>query len=365
MTLQGKGYFVWRIPYCENGDVNAIANLSQQSGFTHVLIKVADGAYSYNLDTNGTDLVPPLVQALHARSILAWGWHYIYGDYPTQEADKAIQRINQLGLDGYALDVEGEYKEPGKDAAARTFMTRVRNALPSFPIALCSYRFPTYHPQVPWTEFLEKCDMNMPQMYWVQAHNPGEQLIRCVQEFQAMSPFRPIIPVGSAYIQGTWAPTQADILEFLQTAQSLNLTAANFWEWSNTRANLPAIWNLIRDYPWGVTPPPPDITQAYIDALNTHNPDTVVALYSPTAIHVNSARTVQGTAAIRAWYQSLFNQILPNGVFVHTGFTGSGSSRHFTWTATSSAGNVFNGSDTFGLINNQIVYHYTSFSISP
>jgi hypothetical protein len=364
MTLQGKGYFVWRIPYCENGDVTAIANLAQQSNFTHVLVKVADGAYSYNIDSNGVDLVPPLVQALHARGIECFGWHYIYGDYPTNEADKAIQRINQLNLDGYALDVEAEYKQPGKDAAAHTFMTRMRNALPNFPIALCSYRFPTYHPQVPWTEFLERCDTNMPQVYWVQAHNPGEQLVRCVQEFQAMSPYRPIIPVGSAYVQSTWAPTMSDILDFLQTAQSLNLSAANFWEWSNTRRNLPDIWNLIHDYPWSAVPPPPDITQQYINALNTHNPDSVVILYSSTAVHVNSARTIQGTVAVRAWYQSLFNQILPNATFVHTGFSGSDSTRHFTWTATSTAGNVYNGNDTFGLINNQIAYHYTSFTIS-
>jgi len=364
MTLRGKGYFVWRIPYCENGDVNAIANLAQQASFTHVLIKVADGAYSYNIDPNGVDLVPPLVQALHARNILAYGWHYIYGDYPTNEADKAIQRINQLHLDGYALDVEAEYKQPGKDAAARTFMTRLRNALPNFPIALCSYRFPTYHPQVPWTVFLEKCDTNMPQVYWEQAHNPGDQLERCVREFQAMTPFRPIIPVGSAYIRGTWAPTLSDILEFLQTAQSLNLTAANFWEWSNTRRNLPEVWNLIRDYPWSAIPPPPDISQEYINALNTRNPDLVVGFYSPTAIHVNSARTVQGTVAIRAWFQSLFTQILPNAVFIHTGYTGGGSARYFTWTATSSAGNVYDGSDTIGLINNQIVYHYTNFTVA-
>jgi len=362
---QGKAYFIWRIPFCENGDVNAIANLAQQSGFTHLHIKVADGTYSYNLDNNGVDLVPPLITALRRKGISCWGWHYLYGNYPAQEADKAIQRINQLGLDGYALDVEGEYKEPGKDQAARTFMNRLRNSKPNFPVALCSYRYPTYHPQIPWTIFLEKCNYNMPQVYWEQAHNPGAQLRRCVSEFQAISPFRPIMPVGSAYIRGSWAPTTADILEFLQTAQALNLSAASFWEWSNTRRNLPEVWNLIRDYPWSSTPPPPDITQQYIEALNTRNPDSVLALYTSSAVHVNATRTIQGSVAIRAWYQTLFTQYLPNALFALTSSSGTGSARHFTWVASSTAGNVYNGSDVFGLSNNQVAYHYTYFTITP
>ncbi|MDD5469073.1 MAG: nuclear transport factor 2 family protein [Anaerolineales bacterium] len=364
MTLQGKGYFIWRIPYCESGNVNAIASLAQQAAFTHVLVKVADGAYSYNIDPNGVDLVPPLVNALKARNIKVWGWHYLYGDYPTSEADKAIQRINQLKLDGYALDVEGEYKQAGKDAAARTFMNRLRNALPNLPIALCSYRFPSYHPQIPWKEFLEKCNLNMPQVYWEQSHNPAEQLARCVREFQAMAPYRPIVPVGSAYTRGGWAPTAAEIIQFLQTAQSLNLTAANFWEWGHTRKYLPDLWNFIRDYPWSSTPVTPDVTHRYIDALNSHDPSQVLALYAPNAVHVTSARTVQGAQGLRAWYQTLFTQTLPNATFTHTGHIGAGASRYLTWTATSSAGRVNDGRDTFGMLNGLIAYHFTTFTIT-
>lgn len=362
--LQGKGYFIWRIWTCENGDVNAIANLAKQANFTHVLIKVADGAYSYNIQ-NDVDLVPPLIAALRRKEIQCWGWHYIYGDYPVNEADKAIQRIGQLGLDGYALDVEGEYKQPGKDAAARQFMKRLRNAYPRLPVALCSYRFPSYHPQVPWKDFLESCDYNMPQVYWQQAHNPAEQLTRCVQEFQALSPYRPIIPVGSAYLSGNWSASPTEVLQFLTTAKNLNLSAANFWEWSNTRKYLPDVWNIIRDFPWSAEPPALDISQQLVNAMNSHNPSAVADFYLENAVHVNSARTVQGIPAIRAWYESLFQQLLPNAQFTHTGYTGSGGSRWFTWTAASSAGKVLNGSDTLGIYNGKIAYHYTSFTISP
>lgn len=363
MPLQGKGYFIWRIWACENGDVNAIANLAQQARFSHVLIKVADGTYSYNI-YNNVDLVPPLIQALRRKGIQCWGWHYLYGDSPLQEADKAIQRISQLGLDGYALDVEGEFEQSGKNVAARNFMNRLRSAYPKLPIALCSYRFPSLHPLVPWSTFLQQCDYNMPQVYWEQAHNPAEQLTRCVQEFQALTPVRPIIPVGSAYRSGSWSANSAEVLEFLLAAQSLNLNAANFWEWVNTRKYLPDVWNTIRDYDWAATPPVGDISEQFIQALNSHDPDKVSVLYIPDAVHVNSSRTIQGLSAIHSWYDTLLNSMLPNATFIHTGYTSSATARWFTWRAISNKGNVENGSDTLGLYNGKIAYHYTSFTIT-
>jgi hypothetical protein len=364
VALQGKGYFIWQIQNVENGDVNVIANLAKAANFSHILIKIADGVGSYNIDgARGIDLVPPLVQALRARGIQPWGWHYIYGVDPLGEANRAIQRLNQLQLDGYVIDAEGEFKQPGKSEAAKKFMDRLRSALPNLPVALCSYRFPSFHPQIPWKVFLEKCDFNMPQVYWQNSHNPGEQLTRCVREFEAMTPYRPIVPAGSAYKSGTWAPTPGEIQEFLRTAQSLNLSAANFWEWSNTRKYLPDIWEAASSYPWSIEPPPQDITQQFVSALNKRDPELMTGFYTANAVHVNAARTIQGIPAIRAWYQSLFNQVLPNGTFSLTSFTGTGSSRHFSWTATSSAGPVRNGNDSLGLVDGKVGYHYTFFTV--
>ena len=364
MTLEGKGFFIWQIRNCENGDPKAIANLAVQANFTHILIKIANGTLSYNVDpSTGADLVPPLVKTLHDRKIQAWGWHYIYGIDPVGEANKAIQRVKQLGLNGYVIDAEAEYQAPGKDKDARVFMSQLRSGLPNFPVALCSYRYPSYHPQFPWQAFLEKCDLNMPQVYWMQNHNPGEQLIRCVNEFKAMIPYRPIIPVGAAFEEDNWAATPDDEMEFLKTAQTLNLSAANFWEWANCREYLPEVWNTIRDYPWP-TSTNPDITQAYIAALNTHDLKRVVSLYDPNGVHVTPSRTVKGSTAINAWYDNLFKKTLPNATFTLTSFDGAGSSRHTTWTATSSNGKVYDGSDTFGLLDGKITYHYTWFTIS-
>jgi hypothetical protein len=365
LTLQGKGFYIWQIKRCEGGSATAIANAAVQAGLSHVLIKIADGTSGYNFDsTTGVDLVPAVKQALKARNIQVWGWHYVYGYDPIGEANIAIQRLQQLGLDGYAIDAESQYKEPGRDAAARQFMTKLRTALPSFPIALSSYRYPTYHPQLPWQAFLEKCDLNMPQVYWVESHNPDEQLARSLREFQAITPFRPLIPTGSAYKQGNWQPSPAEIIEFLQTAQNLNMSAANFWEWGHTRLYLPGLWDTIAAYSWQVTPDQQDVLQRYFAALNAHDLNQLMVLYDSNAVHVDATSTIQGSTAIRAWFSKLFNQTLPNATFELGENSSNASSRYFSWTADSANGNVTDGNDSFGIVGGRIVYHYTQFSVT-
>lgn len=365
MTLQGKGFYLWQIRRSEAGSASAIANVAAQAGLSHVLIKIADGTNPYNLDSfTGADLVPPVAKALRERGISPWGWHYVYGYEPEGEAQIAVNRMQTLGLDGYVIDAETQYEQAGRDAAARLFMSQLRAGLPNTPVALSSYRFPTIHPNLPWQAFLEKCDYNMPQVYWVEAHNAGDQLIRCVREFQSVNPVRPIIPTGSAYLQGTWQPTVADINQFLQTARNLNLSAANFWEWAHTRQYLPELWNAVSAFPWPAEPQQPDILQRYITALNTHDAGQVAVLYHPNGVHVTNERTIKGRDQIRAWYAVFLEQRLPQATFTLGQYTGSLGSRHFDWTASAANAAVPDGHDSLGIVSDQIAYHYMSFTIT-
>jgi hypothetical protein len=364
MALQGKGFFIWKIRACEEGDIAAITALAKQAGFEHLIVKIADGAFAYNVEPDGEDLAIPLVASLQAAGIECWGWHYIYGDYPLSEANIAIRRIKETGVTGYIIDAEAEFKAPGKDKAAVIYLDRLRAVHPILPIALCSYRFPSYHPQFPWTEFLTQCDFNMPQVYWLLAHNPAEQLNHSVNEFRSIIPYRKIIPVGSAYKANNWEATSDDVVVFLDNAKSLNLSGASFWEWSNCRKYLPDVWETIAEYTWSESSLLQDIVDKLFTALNDHNLDRLTNFYTPNAVHVNSARTVQGTPAIRAWYQTLFNQLLPEASFTLTSYTGRGSSRHLSWTATSKVGNVVDGNDTLALVDGKIAYHFTYFTFS-
>jgi hypothetical protein len=367
MALEGKGMFIWKVPRIEGGNPQAVAAVAKGAGFTHVLVKIANGNQVYHGTWNDlTDYTTPLVEALRAQGIKVWGWHYVYGDDPVGEANVAIRRVNQYRLDGYVIDAEVEYKKDGRRTAAKTFMSRLRASLPNLDIALSSFRFPNWHPQLPWTEFLSGCTYNMPQVYWMKANNPAEQLNRCVREFQKITPFRPIIPTGAAFSEMGWKPTSEEVLDFMKTAKELNLPAVNFWEWYDARAGLmPNVWEVIRDYSWTGSQPTKDICERFITLLNNHDPNTLLDLYAPSAVHITAVRAIQGLESIRGWYNTLFRQVLPKATFTLTGFSGNGSKRNMTWTATSPGGSVHNGSDTFGLYRDgKINYHYSFFTVS-
>ncbi len=372
MGIRGKGFFIWKIKNCENGDVQKIAQLAREAGFSHVLIKVANGIWKYNYDWDQhQDFCPSLVEALRDHGIEPWGWHYVFGEDPIREARVAVERVKELDLKGYVIDAEAHYKrERNRYEAAERFMRDLRNGVgKNVPLALSSYRFPSMHPEIPWNQFLAKCDINMPQVYWIHSHNPEAQLEQTLREF-ASPKFKshpPIIPTGAAFTEHGWTSTASEVQEFLEAARTLNLEAANFWEWHSARDRIPIkVWETIRDFDWesGSTLSP-DIAVTFIQALNSQNIEIIAELYSSRAVHINSSRTVSGIVALKTWYRQLITQIIPNAVFTLSGFSGKGRSRHLTWTAKSSRGNVLDGKDTFGLnAEGKITYHYSFFTLT-
>jgi len=358
--------FIWKIQNCHNGSISEITRRAVRSNYSHVLIKIANGIYSYNYDwEKKIDLVPPLISALKSEGIQAWGWHYLFGDQPWEEAAKAISRIQELGVDGYVINAEGHYK--GKYNSATTFMNQLTGTIKDIPIALSSYRYPSYHSTLPWNQFLKKCDLTMPQVYWMFAHNPGAQLKKSIDDFMNLQYTPPIFPTGAAFTEHGWTPTLSEIREFMRKAKDLNLPGINFWEWGNMHTYLPAeYYRTIRDFVWESGPTPPkDIAERYIAALNSHDTNQIQDLYRDDVAHITSERTVQGLEAIKSWFKTLFTEILPDSEFTLAGYSGTGNTRQISWTASSSAGDVQNGSDTLGLIDGKIAYHFSEFSVNP
>ncbi len=361
MSINGKGFFIWKIKDCEKGDPNAIVKAAQDAGMTHILIKIADGAYPYNVvRETKQDLIEPVAAALKAAGIAVWGWHYVYGEYPINEANIAVSQMKRFNLDGYVIDAEWEYKEPGKKNAASTYMKILRKNLPDIPIALSSYRFPAYHPQLPWKTFLEYCDYNMPQVYWEKAHNPEAQLVRTLREFQALTPNRPVIPTGPTYRAGSWIPTAKDLKEFLLTSKKLNFPAANFFSWDECRPALENLWETIAEFNWEKPESEPqDITEQWVAALNSRNPDRVMEIYTKNAVHITADHTLQGLLNLRGWYETFLSSLSSKSSFALTNHSGNGSSRHMNWICKDNGKVILNGSDTLGLLNHKIAYHYT------
>jgi len=358
--LLEKGFYIWKIPMCENGDPSAIAHVASQAGLSHVIIKIANGIYDYNYDSVAKrDLVKPVVLALKVKGIQVWGWHYVYGDLPKQEAAAAIRQIGKIPLDGYVINAESEYKD--KYTPCRIFLSELRATLPDFPMSLSSFRYPKYHPQLPWKDFLSRVDLNMPQVYWEQAHNPAEQLQRCLNEFQSIAPFRTIIPTGPAYGANEWKPTSQDIIEFMNTAIQLNMPAINFYSWDYCRSKLPNIWGTISNFSWPNYPnASKDISEFLINALNIRDLDTIVSLYHSNAAHITAQSTIQGPTQIRAWYDLMINQLPVDFHYETTSVESNMSTRHIHWNTVSNAKIIKSGIDTIGLLNGKIIYHYSS-----
>jgi hypothetical protein len=398
-NLTGKGIWIWKIFQCENGNADAIVARALAARFTHAIVKICDGDDAYNLWKDGNqwrdytlDLIPKLSNA----GISVWGWNYIYGDPPPRDAGKPsywvleaqanVKRINQLrplGLRGFVIDAEREYETiPDRWNKAAAYLKVLRDNLPDLPIALASWKQPTLHGGFPWAQFRAKIDLDLPQVYWIQAHNPVAQVNRSFQEFSAMQPPLPYVAAGPTFFEHNWRPTPQELTDFLTKCVALGLPAANFWAWDHlglrggepynpAHLNFTAEWDAVANFNWpGSQPapapqPPADTLRVaqYFAALNTRNPDTTAALYNANAGHVTAQATTIGQPGIRAVFAALFAR-LPNVVFTMTGSNSLGTIRTFTWTAASPGGSVTHGSDTLGLVNGRIQYHHTSYTIT-
>jgi hypothetical protein len=358
--LRGKGFFIWKIPDCENGDPTAIATTANQAGLSHVLIKIANGIYDFNYDSKSKkDLIAPVAQALKGKGIQVWGWHYIFGDLPLEEAKAAIRQLKKIPLDGYVIDAESEYLN--KYTPCRVFLNNLREAFPEIPIALSSFRYPKYHPDLPWRDFFLKSDFNMPQVYWEQAHNPAEQLRRSINEFQNITPFRPVFPTGPAYCASAWCPSPQEINDFMKSAVEMNLDGVNFYSWDYCRNKLPQLWDTIANFPWpGLPIPPKDIAESLMEEINRRNISNIIDLYSSNAVFITSKETIQGITAIRNSYDILLNNTLNGFTFITTAITIKDNTRHISWIANGPNSKVITGNETIGLLNGKIIYHYST-----
>lgn len=305
--ISGKGIYIWQLFDDLIPDPETLAEQLVETGFAHVVIKVSNAAYVYN--HSGGDLVPSYLAAFRAVGIAVWGFQYVYGNDPIGEARQGIQRTLNLGLDGLVIDAEGEYKHKG--AAAARYMSDLRAGLPGVPLALSSYRWPSVHPEFPWREFLAKVDLVMPQVYWVDANNPAEQLRKSIAEYASLAPAKPYIPTGAAYHERGFTATDGQMTEFFQAVKAERLLGCNFWELSNSlRYNL---FNTLARLSWsGQTenpePPEPEpepeptsritLANPYSDRMNFRSDPAVSTetlqgqLYDGTTAEILERKTV-------------------------------------------------------------------------
>lgn len=299
MTIfSGNSLFIWKVKQCTNGlapntdaGIDQIIKVMQVAGLRYATPKIADGPTKYNLSpVPGTssyvdDILPRFFEKMGKAGFPKIGWHYVYGKNPLAEADMAIEQIGRFKLDGYIIDAEAEYKAAGA-LAARQFMGRLKTAYPDIPIALCSYRYPSLHPEFPWLGFInwmsaENGDVHMPQVYWMGVNSVSagaDQFARSYKELTAIENM-PVTPVGAMYGDRVglayWKPTREQCAAFAKAAFESKCPGVSWWSWDEIAKldiSIPmaggktGYWEelmRISTYPWAgqnQPPTPPQLT---------------------------------------------------------------------------------------------------------
>jgi len=264
----GKGFYNWIIRRVEDGDPQRSIERAKKLGLSFIVPKILSGYTSYNLrqTENGgwvDDILPPYTDAFLDAGIDVYGYQYIYLDDPELEAEAAVARMDYLNLSGLIIDAEVEAKY--KPVQAEIYAKILIRELPFTPIGLASYRYPSYHPELPWEELLSCCTFHNPQVYWAQAHNPGDQLEKSYIELKNIRNL-PVIPIGAAYDEHGWKPTREEINEFDWTAKDMELPGICWWEWYEAIQN--DFEKTIGMHDWGTVYEPPGSSEAELGILD-------------------------------------------------------------------------------------------------
>ena len=262
---RGKGWYIWVLKETLKGDPEALAKEAKKANVGHLIFHIHNGYLNEKQATGGMDLTQHIKEA-EDEGIECWGWGAVYRSSWSQGADRVIEAFKKYpSLVGYLLDAEAPIK--GSPGEATALMKKLRQYLPDIPIGLSSYRFPKYHPELPWKEFRSQCDFDVPQVYWEQSFGDtagGVQLMSSYNEFKAMAPKLPYAATGPAYKISGWAVSEKQIQNFFATAKQLNISAVNFWVWYQSQLYLPNVYNGIQATQFGDVyvppPPPPELT---------------------------------------------------------------------------------------------------------
>jgi hypothetical protein len=226
-AMDGVGMWIWYVDKSEGGDLNQIAAHAHQAGATTVFIKSSDGSTNY-----WSQFSPQLVSALKAQGLHVCAWQYVYGTHPDGEAALGA-RAASTGADCLVIDAEAEYE--GRYGAAQTYIKDLRAAVgPNYPIALASFPYVDYHPQLPYSVFLGPggAQFNAPQMYWYEIGTSVDRVYSHTYTFNRIYA-RPIEPLGQTY--GGAPPS--DIYRFRQSAQAYGASGLSFWDWQETNSD--------------------------------------------------------------------------------------------------------------------------------
>lgn len=248
-----------------------LAALLVSGGVKRASIKVLDGVKLYNAKDGNQKLLKDYFVALDQAGIETGGWQYVYGDQPGLEGDMALafweefKKPENGRIKYFYVNAEGEYKRVGSGRKAETYSNKLHNGL--LDVYLCSYRFPDQHRPLghpfPFESFArhDKIDGVAPQIYWIGANNPAEQLAQSLTQYRKFTN-KPFIPVGPIFAQAGWEPTLAELNQFMSACQGMGFEWVDFFDLDHLIVNRrwdwwKAITGVSQEPPPPPPPPPP------------------------------------------------------------------------------------------------------------
>ena len=230
--LDGQGMWIWYVSRSSGGAVPAIIAQAHAAGVSTVFVKSSDGSSNY-----WSQFSPQLVAELHAGGLKVCAWQYVYGTNPSGEAALGAQAVAN-GADCLVIDAEAEYEK--KYASAQTYIQALRAKTgPSYPLALASFPYVSYHSSFPYSVFLGPggAQFNAPQMYW---HDIGVSVDTVYANTYIANRIyqRPIYPLGQTY----GGVSSSEIVRFREEAVLYGATGWSFWDWQETTSNG---WNAL------------------------------------------------------------------------------------------------------------------------
>jgi hypothetical protein len=225
-AFEGQGMWIWYLNQSNGGNLQSIAERAHQAGITTLFVKSSDGSSNY-----WSQFSPTLVAEMHARGIRVCAWQYVYGASPAGEASLGARAV-AAGADCLVIDAEAEYE--GHYASAQTYISHLRAAIgPSYPLALASFPYVSYHPSLPYSVFLgpNGAQFNAPQMYW-KAIGVSVDTVYANTYIGNRIYARPLFPLGQTYESVSYA----DLVRFREEAVDYGAAGVSFWDWQETSA---------------------------------------------------------------------------------------------------------------------------------
>ncbi len=317
LPINGKGMYLWMIwnSNSRGKNLNTIISKLKSAGVTWLVIKMGDGDSYYNRP--GQSLynwaaancgsMDSVVSIFHANGIKLLAFQYVYGiphrwGDPQSETDVANSILSVKGIDGLVIDAEIQYDTLStRTASAQAYCDSILAHHPNAFLGLTAWARVIGHATFPWTTFLDRVDVNMPQTYWAaRPTTPQNELSTMSSQFTTYTntwmkqgdsaAAKPIMPLGQGEYFGYSNDVQpGDVASFCKLSKTTyQYPGVSLWEYN--QINHSYVWDEYTAA-WGLSsvqdkPYIPAQFSLYQNYPNPFNPATTISYSVPKTSYV-------------------------------------------------------------------------------